>query len=332
MSETKKKKSNLGTIIKWIIIVIGFVILFVFKKEDMLAGISEIKGIPWYITCLCLLSILCYFVLEGFIIMKMTTLGENKISLFTGFKCALYCAFFKLATLGTASGVAEIYYLNKNGVTVGEASGIGVVQYTFQKISITFLGVLGFILAYLSGIKTMSKYSTFLLTGTIIALGIVIALYLISTLKRFAELLCKIINKVLKKFPEKAKSIEEQIMGFNSAGKEFWSNPLFALKILSINVIKMLFWYVIPPLVFISTEVINIPLYTLIMATVNMLAGVMVAPVGAGTLEYTFTLIFSPLVKDSLCTAAIILYRFFTMVIPCLVGAFFVILDRKTRD
>ncbi|MEE3461730.1 MAG: hypothetical protein VZR00_07595, partial [Lachnospiraceae bacterium] len=44
-------------------------------------------------------------------------------SLFDGFLGALFCHFYKLITLGSGEGIAEIYYLNGHGILVSEATG-----------------------------------------------------------------------------------------------------------------------------------------------------------------------------------------------------------------
>jgi uncharacterized membrane protein YbhN (UPF0104 family) len=66
------------------------------------------------------------------------------------------------------------------------------------------------------------------------------------------------------------------------------------------------------------------------MATANMIGTVMVAPAGAGTLEFVVALLFAPLFGATSATVAI-MYRFYSMVVPFLFGAFVFAADKKSK-
>jgi uncharacterized membrane protein YbhN (UPF0104 family) len=59
---------------------------------------------------------------------------------------------------------------------------------------------------------------------------------------------------------------------------------------------------------------------TLLMAVANMIGTVMIAPAGAGTLEFVVSLLFAPLFGVTAATV-VILYRFYSMVVPFLIGS-----------
>ena len=58
------------------------------------------------------------------------------------------------------------------------------------------------------------------------------------------------------------------------------------------------------------------------------LAGVIPTPAGIGSVETVFTLLFRRLLPEARALSAVLLYRFTTMLLPCIVGAFFVSADK----
>ena len=58
------------------------------------------------------------------------------------------------------------------------------------------------------------------------------------------------------------------------------------------------------------------------------LAGVIPTPAGIGSVEAVFTLLFRRLLPEAKALSAVLLYRFTTMLLPCAIGAFFVLGER----
>ena len=87
----------------------------------------------------------------------------------------------------------------------------------------------------------------------------------------------------------------------------------------------MLSWYVIPYIFLINNTESSLFICLAIMSFVIAISGVMVAPAGIGTLEFVFMLLFSGMASSDKLLLAILLYRFFTFVVPGLVGIIVVI-------
>lgn len=56
--------------------------------------------------------------------------------------------------------------------------------------------------------------------------------------------------------------------------------------------------------------------------------GVIPTPAGIGSVEAVFTLLFRRLLPEAKALSAVLLYRFATMLLPCAIGAFFVLGER----
>ena len=332
--EKSGKKNIISNIIKWAIIMVILVIVYLWKKSEILEAIDEMKHHPFWVSLLCLVATMLHFVVEGRIIHNMTMYEKRQMTWWEAFKCGLYCAFYKFISLGSLSGIAEVYYISKHDIEPGRASGITLVQYAYQKLGITILGTVSFICLYFSGVSTVEKYAKFGILGSVIALGIVLLLITLSASKKFATLLIKIVekifDKILKKYKDKSKELIEQIKTFNDAGLYFWQHKILCLRVTLLKMLKMSLWYSIAAIVVCASNKAN-PLECIaLMATANMIGTVMVAPAGAGTLEFVVALLFAPLFGATSATVAI-MYRFYSMVVPFLFGAFVFAADKKSK-
>ncbi len=332
--EKSGKKNIISNIIKWAIIMVILVIVYLWKKSEILEAIDEMKNHPFWVSLLCLAATTLHFVVEGRIIHNMTMYEKRQMTWWEAFKCGLYCAFYKFISLGSLSGIAEVYYISKHDIEPGRASGITLVQYAYQKLGITILGTFSFICLYFSGVSTVEKYAKFGILGSVIALGIVLLLITLSASKKFATILIKIVekifDKILKKYKDKSKELIEQIQTFNDAGLYFWQHKTLCLRVTLLKMLKMSLWYSIAAIVVCASNKAN-PLECIaLMATANMIGTVMVAPAGAGTLEFVVALLFAPLFGATSATVAI-MYRFYSMVVPFLFGAFVFAADKKSK-
>lgn len=332
--EKSGKKNIISNIIKWAIIMVILVIVYLWKKSEILEAIDEMKNHPFWVSLLCLAATTLHFVVEGRIIHDMTMYEKRQMTWWEAFKCGLYCAFYKFISLGSLSGIAEVYYISKHDIEPGRASGITLVQYAYQKLGITILGTFSFICLYFSGVSTVEKYAKFGILGSVIALGIVLLLITLSASKKFATILIKIVekifDKILKKYKDKSKELIEQIQTFNDAGLYFWQHKTLCLRVTLLKMLKMSLWYSIAAIVVCASNKAN-PLECIaLMATANMIGTVMVAPAGAGTLEFVVALLFAPLFGATSATVAI-MYRFYSMVVPFLFGAFVFAADKKSK-
>lgn len=293
------------------------------------------------VSLLSLTATVLHFVVEGFIIHNMTMYEERQMTWWESFRCGLYCAFYKLISLGSLSGIAEMYYISKHDIDAGRASGITLVQYVYQKLGITILGVLGFISLYISGVSTVREYAGWVFLGTLVAVFIITLLTLISVSKKVADLLAFIAGKLLKiRFIEKiaskllgvdekegdvTKEITDKIYTFNDAGLYFWEHKDLCLRVTLLKMLKMSLWYSIAGITVYSSKSIADPITyflipMLLMAVANMIGTVMVAPAGAGTIEFVVALLFTPLYGSTSATVAIF-YRFFSLVVPFVLGS-----------
>ena len=92
--------------------------------------------------------------------------------------------------------------------------------------------------------------------------------------------------------------------------------------------LKMALWYSITAIIIVASYPGTFYIEGIaLMAVSNMVGTVMIAPAGVGTLEFITSILIAPLFGNTAATV-VILYRFFTMVVPFLIGAVVVALTR----
>ena len=169
----------------------------------MQEALEEIQITPVWKLVMCLLLGNLYFIAEGCIISEMTNTCDHRLSVWQGITCAYLCTFFRIATLGSGTGVAQLYYYNLNGIRVSTATGMSLAQYTFQKITIGLFGVVSFLLLILSGHSGIRKYAWYMFAGAVVISLICLFLFILTVSKKFSDLIMneEIDAEMRKEFP-----------------------------------------------------------------------------------------------------------------------------------
>lgn len=329
------KSTIIKNIIKWLFI-IGLLVFAYYKNKEFVGeAFSNIDDMPIWIIVVCLLLGCIYYLFEGAIISTMSSKNETRLTLWQGVVCGFLCAFYKLATLGSATGVAQIYYYKINGISVSEATGMSIAQYTFQKISIGIMGVVSFFVLFSMDIEGIVKYSNYMILGVLVIIIICLALFLIIVSKKIANLLIFIMNKIIKQesrlYPVSQKA-KENIISLQNQGRIIWHDRILFIKIEIFNFMKFICWYSVPGIIILNSYDVSVLVCIGLMSVCNMIGGVMLAPSSIGTLDFVFALLFSTIVESSeYVIATLIMYRFFTWMVPFIIGVVPAFLVRKKQ-
>ncbi len=323
-SKTKAKNKTIGNILKWVLIIGLLIFACVKNKSFMAEAIYEIRHTSLVVVVVCVVLSNLYFVAEGRIISRMTSSCESGLSLWQGMKCAYMCAFYKLATFGSGTGIAQVYFYNTRGIPVAEGTGMGLAQYTFQKITIGVMGVISFICLVIIGNRQLLKYSGYMLAGVVVISFICLFLFVITVSKKISDLVMKLARKIVKekwKLHNKLDDAQNAIDNLQHQGKLIWNDKSLFLQVVLLNIIKFGCWYAIPGVIFFQNYDVNILMCLALMSVCNMLGCVMVAPAGIGTTDFVFAMFFSAIIPEAdLVAAALVIYRFFTWIVPFIIG------------
>lgn len=321
MFDKKKVWSN---ILKWVLILSLLAFACIKNKEFMKKAVVEVADTPLWKLVVCFLLANIYFVAEGIIISRMTSTGEIRLRVGQGISCAYMCAFYRLATLGSGNGIAQLYYYNTKGIHVAEATGMALSQYTFQKITIGVMGVVSFLILIIFGDKSLLRYSGYMLAGVVVISLICLFLFIITVSKKISDWLMMLARAIIKeksKLYKKLDQAQSSIDSLQSQGRLIWHDKMLFVHVVLFNILKFACWYAIPGVLFRGEFQVNLFMCLALMAVCNMLGCVMVAPSGVGTLDFVFAIFFGSIIPEAgSVAAAMAIYRFFTWIVPFLIG------------
>lgn len=331
---TKKQENGFWKSILKVILFLGLFFFAVYFYRDslneILSGIRELSLLQLGISGLLALG---FYVLEGHIIYLMASPYEASFKWKNGIIIAYLCEFYRILTLGNGAGISEIYYLKKNKIPIAEGTGITLLQYVMKKIAVMLLGITGFIfLLFRRETSSLVKeYGGAILAGCIMTVGIVFALIVVALSVKVKQILLFLLDKLMLKLPKQQENLEklqENLILLNTTGRDSIQHKKRILMVIGNNLIKLFLGYMIPAFILIGESKLSFIDSALLMALCFMLAGVLPAPSGLGSLEFVFLLLFGTFVEEGVAVPAILMYRFMTWIVPFLIGGSIYIFEK----
>ena len=329
----KTKKSHKKVILKWIVLVLLLTVALYFYRDslrEILQGIRALSVKQLAISCLIAVM---FFLTEGFIVYYMAYPIESTYKWIKGIKVAYLCEFYRILTLGSGSGFAAIYYLQKDGVAYAKGTGITMIQFVFKKIAVMLLGVVGFIylLKQPQTGEVLRGYRGAMVTGCVITMLIAFSMTVITLSKTVKNWLLYAIDWAEKKYPKYCTQMEkwrENLILLNDTGRDLLTHKKRFGVLLALNLVKLAVIYTIPSYILKGVSSLTVIQSTMLMSVAYMLAGVIPAPSGIGSLEFVFLLFFNCFAQESNTVPAILVFRFATWIVPFVIGACVYLTDK----
>lgn len=279
------------------------------------------------------------YLLEGMTIACMMSTVRHSFPVKQGTVIAYLCEFYRLITLGSGSGLAEIHYLHKSGIEAGTATVLTMIQYICKRIAIMILGGAGFVVLF-CGTDTRElcrEYACFMAAGCVISSVVIAGFLCIALSSKITDVIYKTADWLCMKLPSWEKRVhiwKEQVALLNRSGKVIMEQRWKITQAILMQTGKLLLFYAIPVYLFQK----NLPLLNglpgwkegiFLMAVVYMLSGVIPAPSGVGSLEFVFLLFFSRFAKAQAVVPAVLTFRFVTWILPSAVGGVMKVFGKK---
>lgn len=308
-------------------------ILYYSFRDSMKDMLTELSRVSLPVILLLFPTVILYHVCEGHITWLIVHKTHPEYSNWKGFCNAFYASFYKTATLGSGSGIAAIYYLNRSGIQVPNATGMYLFQYIVHKVSMAVYSLLLFFMTYGFIHASFADYQGYILLGFLgvcVIAGVLLAVATVPWMQTACNLLARRLGKKHPAWEEKLTGAGHKLALLQSESRALLKDPLLLLRIFLCNLLKFTTWYVLPWFVFCnSSNAEDLPFTALqcysLTALSQSLAGVIPTPAGIGSVEAVFVLLFRRLLPEAKALSAVVLYRFDTMLLPCAIGAFFVL-------
>ena len=306
--------------LRYTILILGIIIAGVTFHSEIYDIIKGLGKISIFTVLLMILCMTIYYVLDGVIITKVFKHKHNRIRYRDGIACTYYCAFFRVVSLGSGSGIAEVVYMSKCGVDAAVASSISMIQYILQKVTIVLLGIVSYIVFFKDVDKLLGKYSEFMLVGVLLAFVIISLILIVCSSKKFSNCIIWLLRKIgNKRFGKKIDKLENTFSELQITSEDMFKRKKLMLEVILINIAKLTVMFCTPYILINSG--ISLPYSIGIFAVSHMLAGVIPAPSGYGSLDVLFMLLYGSIVGGSMTALLIVLFRGANTIFSFIVGA-----------
>ncbi|MDD3304578.1 MAG: lysylphosphatidylglycerol synthase transmembrane domain-containing protein [Bacilli bacterium] len=330
----KKQKNNI------LIVIIASLIIMYFILKDDFSNISAViasANIWWLILGAGMLFIYWFF--QTICLLTVSNATSEKISFKNLFKSTIVCNFFSAITPSATGGQPfQIYYLNKKGVKLGEATNLVVEQTTLYQIALVLMGLIAIILNFFFDFFPSDNFlKKLVLIGFLVNTAVIVILSYISFGKKSNKSIAlKIVRflhkiKIIRNEEKSLEKVEKVVDSFYVSATTLNKNKFALVKGVVFNFIGLAFLYSVPLMVAYSlgnyTD-LNL-LITIVSAAYVMLIGTFVPiPGGSGGIEYAFAAFFGFYIIGPTLMAMLLLWRFLTYYLPILIGGIVIISER----
>lgn len=313
------------TLIKWLLILTTLTAVCYYNKEQIPLVMEQIKRTPANLLVISLFLALGYFFCEGRIISLLGTRYQPDFTVWDGIAGSFYCEFYRLLTLGSMTGAAEIYFLHTKKIPFAKGTGMCLVQYLIQRMAIAILGFLSCAFVLLCYPKVIQEHNWQIVLSYIVTLLVVCGLIFIGTCKKTTTWLFCLFERKMDKRPQikfLLIKLNDQVNILQSEVQVLLHQHKTMLRLLFYNILKMLCWFSIPGiLLFDIGDPASLLPHIALTSMVYVLSGVIPSPGGIGSLEFVFILLFGEIIAGEQAASIIILFRLMISVVPFLIGA-----------
>ncbi len=321
------KQKNLIKLVFVIFIVVAIVYVF---KDSLPQILAELKK-----TSIATLLFLCassaiYEAIEGWITYSFARKYNKNFTYQMAVSSVYYASFYRVATLGSAGGVAAIHYLHEKGIPVSQGTGFYTLGYALHKGSIALFSMITLAISFPFIFQHYRQYGGLLAAGYGIMLAITLGLIMFCCWNKCHVILIKLARKCNYKgrFDRQVDRLEKECAMMEETSQTLMTSPLFVISILGKNLLKDFFWYVIPFLVLYRYGAFTLEQSLAITSLSIVVSAVIPTPAGIGGTEYVLTMLLAVFVGTGAAGSATLLYRFATFIFPFLVGAVVVLVRR----
>ena len=251
MSDTTKKRLKFAGKLLFVCLLLG--ILYYSFRDSMGDMLTELAGVSPQVVLSLFVTVILYHICEGHITWLIVHKTHPEYPRWKGFCNAFYCSFYKTATLGNGSGIAGIYYLNKAGIPVPNATGMYFFQYIVHKVSMAFFSMLLFLVTYGFIHASFADYQGYILlgfAGVCVIAGVLLTVATVPWMQTACNLLANHLRAKHPSWEEKLTGAGHKLAQLQAESRSLLKAPLLLLRLFLCNLLKFTTWYLIPWMVF----------------------------------------------------------------------------------
>ncbi|MCC8029975.1 MAG: flippase-like domain-containing protein [Lachnospiraceae bacterium] len=246
---------------------------------------------------------------------------------------AFCCSFYRLATLGSGSGVAAVVYLGRHGVGYAEATGMYTIQYIIHRVSVAVFSGVTFLLNWQIMSEHYKNYAVYLILAYILTAVICVLCILLVIFPKFHSAVLKLARLLnfRHKYDGWIRRLEDSIVVLEQSSGILLGNAGKIVTSILKNMVKLCAWYCIPFLILLNGGQLSFLSSVSVTSLSVMTATVIPTPAGIGSTELIMTGLFSIMLGVDKAGAVTLLYRIATFILPFLIGGGMILVNRVRR-
>ncbi|WP_270215616.1 lysylphosphatidylglycerol synthase transmembrane domain-containing protein [Enterococcus lactis] len=232
----------------------------------------------------------------------------------------------------TGTLISEIYFYNKKGMKLSQGAGVTALHMIMYKLAVITYALAGLLIQFSLFYSNSPSMIWFIIAGILLTIVIVAFLLVMSISLNVQIFFVSLSNKLFKseRLRKWVDTCNQQIYSLRETVQTIIQDRTALLRIYLWNMLKLVFWYVLPYLILIENHPkIDFLLTISFISFAVVLSGVIPTPAGIGSFEFVYLLLFRPVVGTVDAVSSLLLYRFSSFILPFLYGFVYVIAERR---
>lgn len=312
--------------------IVTVLVLYFSFRGNTDAVLQTLSQLRFEFLILCVVAILGYHLLVGYILQLFARFYKKDYSLKSGYTNALIAALFHGITPFSSGGqFIQAYVFYKQGIDVGESASILLMDFIVYQTTMVLYTLCFIILKYSTYFSISSSLFLLALIGFAINFCVIVGLWVLArSYKLHAWLTNKGIYilakwKFIKNPEETVVKINSYLDKFNSEVARLANKKQLIFRVVLANILRLTIYFMMPYLCATALQ-IEMPFEYIIdvlalSSFVSMVNAFIPLPGASGGTEGTFMIMFSGIMSKENVICTMLLWRFVTYYFILIVGA-----------
>lgn len=293
---------------------------------------------------LAFLSMIFYWIFDGYILYRMKKTLSIEGSFVSSFRLAMIGQYYSALTpFATGGQPAQVYSLSQDKVPVGKSSSLMITKLLTYQIIVTFYSIFMFIIKF-NFLLTKSRGAfPFVLTGCL--LNFIFLLIIIGSIyneKLIRNIFSRIFIfgyrlKLIKDVEKLEDRLNLNLMDYGNSGETMRQDKKTAIILILLTFIQLTFYFSITYFVYLAVGLRKASYLDIIaiQSLHYMAVSFMPTPGTVGAAEGGFYMLYNSIFPGSVLTFAMLLWRFIDYYFTIIIGGLVTLIDyiyRKNKE
>lgn len=326
------KGNKIKIVFNLLLLIAILAIIYYLINQSFAAIFNELASTSFQVLLATVFFGTVYQIVEGRSIKEIAQPFAPKFTTINGFWTSCYIAFYRIVSFGTGTLISEIYFYNKKGMKFSQGAGVTALHMIMYKVAVITYAVFGLLIQFSLLYENSPTMIWFIIAGIILTALIILFLVVISVSLNLQVFFVKITNRLFKsdRLRNWVDTCNSQIYSLRETVQTIIKDPTALLRIYFWNMLKLIFWYIMPYLFLIENHPdLDFLLTFSFISFAVVLSGVIPTPAGIGSFEFVYLLLFRPVVGTVDAVSSLLLYRFSSFILPFIYGFFYVMVEKR---